>query len=106
MLQKTVFLTTSITSDEETSLWRLDPKCFSSWVRLIRVHAWINRLISNSLEGEEHRTKGELTLNELSDTEKYNHRCPKEVYSMRNILFYKRDRSSHHTVKYLACAQR
>ena len=72
------FLTTNITSDEEKSLWRLDPKCFSNWVRLIKVHAWINRLISNSLEGEEHRTKGEVTLNELSDTEKYNQRCPKE----------------------------
>ena len=31
----------------------------------------MNKFIGNNLEGKEHRTKGELTLNELSDTEKY-----------------------------------
>ena len=65
------FVTTNITFDEENSLWRLDPKCFSSWVRLVRIHIWVNKFIGYSLESEEHRTKGELTLNELSDTEKY-----------------------------------
>ena len=65
------FVTTNITFDEENSIWRLDPKHFLSCVRLVRVHSWVNRFIGNSLEGEEHRAKGELTLNELRDTEKY-----------------------------------
>ena len=65
------FVTTNATSDEQSSLWRLDPMRFSSWIRLVRVHSWVNRFISNSLEGKNHRTKGELTLNELSDSEKH-----------------------------------
>ena len=49
--------------------WRLAPKCYSSWQRLIRVHAWVNRFIKNCCEDEEHKLKGGLTLSELSDAE-------------------------------------
>ena len=49
--------------------WRLAPKRYSSWQRLIRVHAWVNRFIKNCCEDEEHKLKGGLTLSELSDAE-------------------------------------
>jgi len=58
-------------TEDKNFVWRLDPKRFSSWIRLTRVHSWVRRFISNCLECEEHRLKGDLTLNELSDSEKH-----------------------------------
>ena len=50
--------------------WRLDPKRYSSWTRLLRVFSWVNRFINNCVEDKEQRVKGGLTLNELNDAEK------------------------------------
>ena len=68
--------------DDKHSPWRLDARRYSSWQRLIRVHSWVNRFIHNCCVNEEHKVKGELTLNELSDAEKQIIRdAQKEAYS-------------------------
>ena len=56
--------------DDKHSSWRLNSKRYSNWQKLIRVQSWVNRFIHNCCVNEEHKTKGVLTLNELSDTEK------------------------------------
>ena len=56
--------------DEEQS-WRLSPKRFSSWKRLVRVHAWILRLISNSRCKGQKEESGELSSEEIEDTTSY-----------------------------------
>ena len=56
--------------DDKHSSWRLNAKQYSNLQKLIRVQSWVNRFIHNCCVSEEHKIKGELTLNELSDTEK------------------------------------
>ena len=56
--------------DDDHSSRRLDAKRYSNWQRLTRVQSWVNRFIHNCCVNEEHRVKGELTLNELNDAEK------------------------------------
>ena len=56
-----------ITFDEET---RLNPTRYSTMSRLVRVTAWILRFIENCQHSsKESRSKGELTVEELSDSE-------------------------------------
>ena len=50
--------------------WRLSPECFSSWKRYTRIYSWVMRFISNCHVNKEHRMKGELSLDEIRDTEK------------------------------------
>ena len=56
----------------EASIWRLDPARFSSWLRLKRVRAWVIRFINNcrlKKQQKNERTKGELTSEEINDSE-------------------------------------
>ena len=48
----------------------LNPSDYSSWLRLKRVLAWINRFVGNCSKGQENRTSGELTGDELKQAEK------------------------------------
>ena len=48
---------------------RLDPTRFSDWTRLVRVRSWVIRFITNCLSTAEHRTTGEITLEEFRDVE-------------------------------------
>ena len=54
---------------EHDPQWRLSPHRFSSWFRLTRVHAWINRFISNCKSVKQSRKYGELQPEEISDAE-------------------------------------
>lgn len=47
----------------------LTPENNSSWLRLKRVLAWVNRFISNCAKRKEHRTSGELISDELKQAE-------------------------------------
>ena len=50
---------TMISVHEDDQLWRLDPKRFSSWTKLIRVQAWVRRFIDNCRSpNREKRIKG------------------------------------------------
>ena len=68
----------------------MDEKRYSNWQRLIRVRLWVNRFIHNCYVNEEHKVKGELTLNELSDAEKQIIRdVQKEVFSEEYLALQK-----------------
>ena len=76
--------------DNNHSSWRLDAKRYSNWQRLIRVQSWVNRFIHNCCVNEEHKVKGELTLNELSDAEKQIIRdAQKETFSEEYLALQK-----------------
>ena len=65
----------------EKKNWLLNPARFSKWYRvsskgqleirhsLVRVRSWVKRFIKNGRAPNEQRIKGELTANELADTE-------------------------------------
>ncbi|PFX13817.1 hypothetical protein AWC38_SpisGene22069 [Stylophora pistillata] len=48
---------------------RLEPKRFSSWLRLTRIQARIYRFLKNCLLPNGRRTRGELTVEEIQDAE-------------------------------------
>ena len=76
--------------DDNHSSWRLDAKRYSNWQRLIRVQSWVNQFIHNCCVNEEHKVKGELTLNELSDAEKQIIRgAQKEAFSEEYLALQK-----------------
>ena len=54
-----------ISVHEDEKLWRLDPKHFSSWTKLIRVQAWVRRFIDNCRSPN--RERGELKAEEIED---------------------------------------
>ncbi|XP_052820244.1 uncharacterized protein LOC128246076 [Mya arenaria] len=57
-------------SAKQPNVWRLDPTRYSSWKRLKRVNAWVMRFIQNCLLNSEDRKVGELTFDELQDSER------------------------------------
>ncbi|KAJ8026452.1 hypothetical protein HOLleu_31272 [Holothuria leucospilota] len=54
-----------IQSDEK----RLDPRRYSVWGELVRVQAYVQRLINNCQVFKEERQMGEFTVNELKEEE-------------------------------------
>ena len=48
--------------------WRLQPTLFSSWQRMVRIRAWVNRFIINCRNAD-NRIRGELTPDEIRETE-------------------------------------
>ncbi|XP_064637073.1 uncharacterized protein LOC135493580 [Lineus longissimus] len=48
---------------------RLDPTHHSSWLRLTRLHAWVQRFLENCTTSPVSRTRGELTAEEIHDAE-------------------------------------
>ena len=48
---------------------RLDPEIFSSWIRLVRVTAWVYRFIFNSKTSNNDKIQGELSVEELDDSQ-------------------------------------
>lgn len=48
---------------------RLEPKRFSSWLRLTRIQAWIYRFLNNCLLPIGRRTRDELIVEEIQDAE-------------------------------------
>ena len=49
--------------------WRLDPARYSSFVRLVRVLAWVNRFIDNCRLKRQERRGGTLCIAEIEDAE-------------------------------------
>ena len=45
---------------EATDEWRLNPKRFSSWIHLVRLHARVRRVIHNMLNPENRQNSKEL----------------------------------------------
>ncbi|KAJ8051026.1 hypothetical protein HOLleu_04443 [Holothuria leucospilota] len=64
----TVSLAAPEKSDEIT-IWRLDPLRYSSWSNLTRIHAWVLRFLNNCRLAIAERRKGELTPEELQESE-------------------------------------
>ncbi|XP_064633630.1 uncharacterized protein LOC135491588 [Lineus longissimus] len=61
---------------------RLDPSRFSSWQRLTRVHAWVQRFIGNCQAAHTERKQGELEVEEVKATELLLIRqCQKEAFA-------------------------
>lgn len=49
--------------------WRLHPGRFSSWIRLVRIQAWVYRFLTNCRKTELDRVTGELNKEEIADSE-------------------------------------
>ena len=54
-----------ISVHEDDQPWRLDPRHFSSWTKLIRVQAWVRRFVDNCRSPN--RESGELKTEEIED---------------------------------------
>ena len=50
-------------------VWRLDPKRFSSWTRLVRVHAGVRRVLLNLHSRDDRKTGIKLSPEEIKDAE-------------------------------------
>ena len=50
-------------------VWRLDPKRFSSWTRLVRVHARVRRVLHNLRSRDDRKAGMELSPEEIKDAE-------------------------------------
>ena len=57
---------TVISVHEDDQPWRLDPRLFSSWTKLIRVQAWVRRFVDNCRSSN--RESGELKAEEIENT--------------------------------------
>ena len=58
---------TLISVVETVTPWRLDPVNYSSWTRLTRVQAWVNRFLINCRSQTEQRSFGNLLSEEIHD---------------------------------------
>ncbi|XP_068757969.1 uncharacterized protein [Montipora capricornis] len=56
---------TVISVHEDDQTWRLDPRRFSNWTKLIRVQAWVRRFVDNCRSPN--RESGELKAEEIED---------------------------------------
>ncbi|XP_041361837.1 uncharacterized protein LOC121377804 [Gigantopelta aegis] len=70
--------------------WRLDPKQFSSWRTLTRVHAWVSRFIRNCQMSKNERLYGELQPDEIEDAEISQIILTQQSFSLKSIQFSKR----------------
>ena len=59
----------TIIKTNATTSWRLDPTLFSSWTRITKILAWVNRFLNNCKSIPYNRTSGELTPEEIRDAE-------------------------------------
>ena len=50
-------------------VWRLDPKRFSSWTRLVRVHARVRRVLHNLRSRDDRKAGVELLPEEIKNSE-------------------------------------
>ena len=50
-------------------VWRLDPKPFSSWTRLVGVHARVRRVLQNLSSRHDRKAGIELSREEIKDAE-------------------------------------
>ncbi|XP_067051179.1 uncharacterized protein [Acropora muricata] len=55
--------------DDKLGVWRLDPKRFSSWIRLLRVHARVRRVLLNMRRRDNRIARMELLPEDIKDAE-------------------------------------
>ena len=55
--------------DDKLGVWRLDPKRFSSWIGLLRVHARVRRVLLNMRRRNNRNTRMELLPEEIKGAE-------------------------------------
>ena len=55
--------------DDKLGVWRLDPKRFSSWIRLLRVHARMRRVLLKMRRRDNRNARMELLPEEIKDAE-------------------------------------
>ena len=55
--------------DDKLGVWRLDPKRFSSWIRLLRVHARVRTVLLNMRRRDNRNARMELLPEEIKDGE-------------------------------------
>jgi len=60
-------LTNSNVTDKTLQL--IDENRYSSWIRMIRVHSWLLQFVHNCKSAKQNRLSGELTSDELMDSE-------------------------------------
>lgn len=61
--------------------WRLDPKRYSSWTRLVRIHARVRRVLQNMTKKGEKQTSKVLLPQEIREAEEeVVRRCQREVF--------------------------
>ena len=60
---------TLLVTPSKTYIWHLDPKKYSSWTKLVRVNAWIERFIHNCLQPQEERDTKDLSMEEIKDSQ-------------------------------------
>ena len=66
---------------EAADEWRLNPKRFSSWIHLVRLHARVRRAIHNMLNPENRQNNNELLPEEIRDAkEKIVQRAQQEAF--------------------------
>ena len=56
-------------SNNTCEVWRLDPKRFSGWARLVRVHARVRRVLHNLRSRDDRKAGMELLPEEIKDAE-------------------------------------
>ena len=61
----------NIIDTQTESLWRLNPKFYSSWKRLTRICAWVMRFITNARRTIDGKIIGELLPAEVKDAEEW-----------------------------------
>jgi hypothetical protein len=62
-------ITLAAVARTENISWRLEPLCFSSWKRLVRVHAWVYRFLCNCRRIQAKMVTGSLSPEEIHDAE-------------------------------------
>ena len=66
-------------------VWRLDPKRFSSWTRLVRVHPRVRRVLHNMRNRDHPKVSIELSPEKIKDAEE-EIVVDSELSTERNIL--------------------
>ena len=64
-----VVMMSNVIQSDTPSLWRLNPKNYSSWKRLIRISGWVFGFITNVRRSFYGKIHGELLPSEVKDAE-------------------------------------
>ena len=94
----------AIMQSDTESLWRLNPKCHSSWKRLIRICAWVIRFITNARRLVNSKMNGELLPSEVKDAEDWLIRSTQEESFAEEYKLLKTGKSISNSSK-LICLQ-
>ncbi len=80
--------------------WHLQPTVFSSWQRMVRIRAWVNRFIINCRNAD-NCICGELTPDEIREAENATIAEAQRESFLWNYTLFKVERNYRKTVNYL-----